>query len=274
MTRKRKLSALFILAFLPAVVSAQFVAFAVVGYGFGYNKYHSDELGVFFDTYNAFHGSNLSKPFENKIGMSHGQYWQVGAGIGGEAVQMVVTVEVIKTKTKAIEARFADGTGRDIWMSYRTSNSSVGIRFGDPNKFRVWGQFDMDIGIQVIDINSEYVFKDGSKSFGTDHTLNGRFTNFDFALGLGAEIGVKIVGPLHAVASFHWVAPNSKKSREYHQFTDLQDWNLYQQNFLPRDMDTYINDPTNGSGNSIHYDFRGTRFTVGLQLALGSYGNN
>lgn len=268
---------IFSLCFLvtPLFAFSQFSAFLIGGYGMGFSHYQSTELGVFFDSYNAYQkstGANLTQEFKNDIPTSRGTYWQIGGAIGGPACQAVLTVEVIKTQTKAMSARFDNTYGRDVWCNYRTSNSTVGIRFGNPAKFPVWGQFDMDMGVQMVTINSEYVYSDGSKSIGLDHDLNGRFSNFGFAIGLGAELGVKIYGPVHFVASAHWLPNLNKQHPEYHEFEDLSDWNALRSDYIPRDMNEYVNNPTNSTGNSISNDFRGLRFTAGLQLTLGNYG--
>lgn len=255
---------------LPMIGKAQLGFVGYAEYGYSMFKYKSDELSVFLSSYNSYY--NLAKPFELKLGAAKGTYLKFGIGIGGN-VKGVMDFTIYKAKTNPLEARFADGTGRDIWVEHRCSNTDIGVRFGGTKEVPLWVQIDMDIAIQVTSIYSAYVYADGSRSLGIEKNLNGVYSDFVGVGGLGLTAGCRIYGPLGISISANYMFNLMRGTPEYHQYSDLNDVKpLMQPDYLPRDMGTYINDPYNGTGNSISNDFRGWKFTGGLVLSIGDWG--
>lgn len=266
---KKYFCSLLIFVALPVISNAQLEAVAYMEYGYSLFPYKSDELGIFLNSYNAYH--NPAKPFESKIGMAKGDYFKFGIGFGS-GVKAILDLTIYKSKTKPLEARFANGTGRDIWVEHRTSNADIGIRFGGTKEVPAYVQIDMDLGILVTSIYSAYVYADGSRSLGIEKDLNGVYSNFVGVGGLGLTGGLRIYGPLGVSVSANYMFNLMRGRPEYHQYSDLNDVKpLSQPDYLPEDMNMYISDPYNASGNSISNDFRGWKFTAGLVLSIGDW---
>jgi hypothetical protein len=261
-------SVLLLAGFSP-VAKADLEPVMFVEFGYNFMKYKSDELGVFLNAYNS--ANNPDQPFGMKTGLARCPYLKVGVGIGGN-VKCILDFAIYTAVTNPMEARFADGSGRDVWMEHRLSNTNVGIRFGGSKESPAWAQLNMNIGLQTTSIYTAFVFPDGSRSLGVDHTLNGVYSNFVFAGGLGMSAGCRLIGPLGLTITINRVWNFERKNPQYHQFTDNNDVKpSSQQQFLPRDMALYVSEPWN-SDNSISNDFRGWQFTGGLILSIGDWG--
>ena len=269
-TFRRIVCSLLLLTGACGVAKAELEPIVYMEFGYGFMKYKTDELPVFLTTYNA--ANNPAQPFTMKLGMARGAYVKFGAGIGGE-VRCVLDITIYKTKTSPLEARFANGSGRDIWVEHRLSNSVVGIRFGGTKEVPVWAQLNINLGIQHSTIYSAYVFPDGSRSLGLEHTLNGAYTDFALCGGFGLSLGCRIAGPLGVSVTLNRIGNFERKKPEHHQYSDDNDVKpLSDPNFLPRDMGLYVTEPWNSTENSISNDFRGWQFTGGLVLSLGDWG--
>ncbi len=266
----KKLSGFILLFLFPGLLAAQFKAFGFVEYGYSLCRYKGSELPVFLESYNAYYQPlGLTTPFPTKLSIARGDYFKFGAGFGGD-VQAVLDFAIYKNETHPIEARFADGSGRNIWMGLRNSNTTIGIRFGGVGDVPLWMQIDMALCIQHTTIHSEYVFADGSRSMGMDHWLNGSFNDFTLAGGGGLTAGCRIIGPLNISAHANYIFNFGRATPEYHTYDDSQDFKIDIPSYLPRDMEKYISDPFNGIENSISNDVQGWRFTVALQLVFGN----
>lgn len=258
-------------AVLPVCLHAQDAGGIVyVQYGYCMMGYKSDELPVFLKSYNDYYSSILSEPFEMKMGLAKGDYLKVGVGFGGIA-QATIDLTIYKTKTNPLEARFADGSGRDIWAEHRLSVSDIGIRYGGTKKVPVFAQLDFDIGIQVDYLYSAYVYPDGTRSIGLDKDLNGVYDNFVLAGGTGFTVGYRL-GPVAVEVSGNYISNFERKHPENHQYEDLNDVKPdLTPDYIPRSMEMYITDPTAIIENSISDDFRGWKFTFGLTAVLGHW---
>lgn len=265
---KKKINWLLLAILLPVMVPAQLSFFGYAEYGYSFCNYKSEELNVFLDTYNNYQqaAGGFTKGFDKKMGLAKGDYLKFGLGMG-DRVQMVLDFAIMKNKTNPMEARFSDGSGRDIQVEHRNSNTNVGIRFGGTDEIRVWGQFNMNICIQRTTIHSIYVFPDGSRSFGAEHSLNGSYDDNILTGGPGFTLGYKIFGPVHIYAQADYMFNGGRKTPQYHQYEDLNEFKDVN-TFLPRDMNEYVSNPTNGTGNSISNDMRGWRFAAGIQVQL------
>lgn len=234
-------------------------------------KYKSDELQVFLAEYNRYQNT-VTTPFKMKIGAATGTYYKFGVGMGDNRVQMVVDLAISNVKTNPLEARFGDGSGRDIWVEHRNSNSVVGVRFGGSKQYPAFVQFNMNLGVQQTYVYSAYVYPDGSRSLGLEKTLNGVYGDFSMAGGLGLGAGYRIIGPLAFYVSADYLWNGGKKNPQYHQYIDLNDVKpTMTQDYLPRNMDMYVNDPYNSIDNSISNDFRGWKFACGLSFIIGNW---
>ncbi|HTF05337.1 MAG TPA: hypothetical protein VK826_15010 [Bacteroidia bacterium] len=260
---------------LAVLISASFAANAqltFVGYaeyGYSFFKYKSDELQVFLTDYNETYA--LATPFPMKMGAARGPYYKIGVGIGDSKVMMVLDLAIYEVKTNPIEARFPNGTGRDLWVEHRNSNTNIGIRFGGSKQYPAWIQFDMCVSVQTTSIYLAYVYADGSRSLGNDKTLNGVYSNFAGLLGLGLTAGYRIIGPLGFNVSANYMFSLVQKP-EYHQYTDLNNVKPEMTpDYIPRDNAMYTTDPFNGTENSISNDMRGWKFNAGLILMIGNW---
>lgn len=269
-TKKVLLSVLFLVSTVT-VAQAQFVAMGYVEYGYSVLKFKSEELGVFLNSYNNYQ-PGLTQPFGLKIGAARGDYFKFGVGVGGENTKMIMDFTIYKVKTNALEARFADGSGRDIWAEQRSSLFNIGVRFGGSREVPVWIQLDMLMGIQVSSIYSAYVYPDGSRSLGIEKDLNGVYSSFVFSGGGGITAGCRIIGPLGVSVSLNYLGNGSMRRPDYHQYWDGNDVKENQPDYLPRDMAMYVSDPNNSIENSISNDFRGWKFTAGLTMSIGDWG--
>lgn len=267
---KKLICAFVILFLLPKAGHSQLEFIGYVEYGYSVFKYKSDELPVFLATYNSYH--NPAKPFEMKLGPATGSYFKFGVGMGANC-KMILDFTIYEVKTNPLEARFADGSGRDIWAEHRCSNTDIGIRFGGTKEVRPWIQFDMNIAIQTTSLYLAYVYADGSRSLGNEKTLNGVYSDFVGAGGIGVTGGYRIFGPLGVSVSAGYMFNLMRRTPEYHQYVDLNNVKATgTPDYLPRDFATYIASPYSGSDNSISNDFRGWKFTAGLVMSIGNWG--
>lgn len=255
--------------FLPVLMTAQITFLGYAEYGYSLWNYKSEEIGVFFNAYNTYQQSaGLTKGF-GKLGPAKGDYLKFGLGFGGENTQMIIDFGILKAKTEPVEARFSDNSGRDIVVEQRNSNTNIGVRFGGSKEIPVWAQLNLNLGIQATTIHSIYVFPDGSRSFGADHSLNGSYDNFIITGGPGVTLGCRIIGPVNLCVTADYFFNGGRKQPEYHQFEDLNEFKGTNE-FLPRDMNEYVNNPWNMTGNSISNDMRGFRFAFGIQVKFSS----
>lgn len=264
MSKAKNILLIFVLSFsVLGSVRAQLSAIGYLEFGYSIHKYKSDELQDFLSSYNAV--NNPASPFKMKIGAAKGTYLKFGLGIGG-VTKMVLDFTIYKGESNPLEARFANGSGRDIWFSVRNSNTNVGIRFGGTEDIPVWLQLNMNIGIQYITLNSAFVFPDGSRSLGYDHGLNGCYTDFNMVGAFGVAGGFRIVGPLAVTAAMDYFGRglDYRKHPEYHIYSNNND--IGGSDYFPRNV-------TNGAGsldNSLSNDFRGFQFTFGVVCLLSS----
>lgn len=266
---KRYVFSFLILFVLPQVSKAQLEFIAYVEYGYSALKYKSDELPIFLTTYNEYH--NVSEPFKMKLGMATGPYFKIGVGMGANC-KVILDYSLYQAKTNPVEARFSDGSGRDVWAEHRCANGDVGIRFGGTKEVKPWVQFDMNIAIQTSFIYSAYVYADGSRSLGTEKDLNGVYSSFVGAGGIGVTGGYMLFGPLGVSVSAGYMFNFSRRTPQYHQYTDLNNVKgSMQPDYLPESMSMYITDPYSGSDNSISNDFRGWKLNAGLTLSIGNW---
>ncbi len=263
---KNKLFILLLLLSVSYSASAQLEFLFSGEAGVAGSTVKTNELPVFLTSYNSVN-SGLTQQFVMKQGMAKGNYYHFIAGIGEKQCMMTLGLGRYLVTTNPNEARYADGTGRNISTEIRDASTEVGVRF-QKDKFVAGVQFV--ISIRTVSIYSEYVFADGSKSLGFDHTLNGVYDNSAFGPGLGFNFGYRLFPCVYLVAKADYIFRTAKKHPEYHQFDDLQDFRSGQ-NYLPRDLNMYINDPYNGIGNSISHDIRGLRFGIGLQICLATF---
>jgi hypothetical protein len=263
----KKLILLCSVIVMSTAMNAQIFGSAYIEYGYGFFKYKSDQLLVFTDSYNSVNAP--AKPFGNKVGTAKGDFIKFGFGFG-EQVGMMIDFAIYKMESNPMSARFADGSGRDIWYQVRNSNTTVGIKFGGTREFPLWGQFNMNIAIQDVSLLTAYVFPDGSRSLGRDHALNGVYSDFNLIGGLGFSAGCKILGPLAVTASIDYTGRgiDSKSHPEYHEYSDNNDVGN-SLGYIPRDVAAY-NSGSYATENSIHNDFRGWNFTFGAVFILTS----
>lgn len=260
---------LFLLLFL---LSTSFTANAQLAFmcsfegGFGGSTVKTNELPVFLASYNT-ENTGLTRSFEMKQGLATGKYFHFMIGMGGDITKMTLGFGRYLVTTSANEARYADGSGRDIRTEIKDASTEIGIRT-DIKKLTVG--FNMVISLRTVSIYSEYIFADGSKSMGFDHSLNGVYDNFNFGPGLGLNIGYRVLPYVYIVAKADYIFAVGKSHPEYHTFDDLQDFRTLMPDYLPRDVAEYSVNPFNGINNSISNDIHGLRFGVGIQICLSN----
>ncbi|MDQ3111094.1 MAG: hypothetical protein M3R17_14470, partial [Bacteroidota bacterium] len=204
-----------------------------------------------------------TQPFKLKTGIATGRYFGFTFGMGGPECKMTLIIDRYLMKSGHNEARFANGQGRDMWTEIKETSSEVGVQF---NKGKITAGFEFVLSLRYVSIYSQYIFPDGSTSFGSDHTLNGVFEDLTFGPGLGINVGYKILPFLAFTVKSDYIFRVAKKHPEYHQYSDLQ---LFKDiDYLPRDFSNYNN--YSGSGNSISNDVSGLRFSFGIQFLLES----
>ncbi len=263
---KKNLFLLLLLLTVSATSRAQLGFLFSAEAGLAGSTVKTEELPVFLTSYNNVN-SGLTQQFGMKQGMAKGNYYHFMLGIGGKECMMTLGLGRYLITTNPNEARYADGTGRNISTEIRDASTEVGIRF---QKKKFVAGFQFVISIRTVSIYSEYVFADGSKSLGFDHTLNGVYDNFSFGPGFGINLGYKLLPCIYLVAKADYIFRTGKAHPEYRQYDDLQDFRQ-EQNYLPRDLNMYVTDPYNGTGNSISNDIRGLRFGIGLQFLLSTF---
>jgi hypothetical protein len=125
----------------------------------------------------------------------------------------------------------------------------------------LWIQGNINIAIQTVTIKSGFVFPDGSRSLGPDHSLNGCYSAFALTGGFGVGAGCRIWGPFGISFTADRVSRGLDTGRtpEYYQYDDNND--IGTSGYIPRDLG---NSSATASDNSISNDFRGWRFTAGL----------
>jgi len=264
----KKATLLFILlAFSSFEMKAQLmVAFTAEG-GYAGSTVKTAQLPLFLETYNNYNSAGMTKAFGMKTGMASGKYMAFGMGIGGEKCKCIVTFGKYLTTTPHLEARFAAGDGRDVWMELKDASTSTDVRF-DVGRFTTGFEFDMLI--RTVSIYSEYVFPDGSTSFGSEHVLNGVYTSNRLQVGTGAHIGFKIIKGVYLIGKAEYIFETDKKHPEYHQYEDLNSFRGMSQDYLPFNMTEYYDNPSNSTGNSIFNDVHGLRFNFGIQIMLSN----
>jgi hypothetical protein len=262
--KKEKLI-LFLLLISITSLKAQLAIVGSVEGGFAGTTLKTDELPIFINSYNTYNSNGLTTPFKLDVGMATGRYFHIMAGIGGDITKATVGFGQYLVRTPFNEARFSNGEGRDISVEVKDASTETGINFG-VGRFTAGFQFDMIL--RTVSIYSEYIFPDGSRSLCLDHTLNGIFTSNRLQVGTGVNIGFRIIKHVFIVAKCDYVFQTDKSHPEYHQYQDLQQFKTFTPDYLPRDMNDYVNNPFNSVENSISNDIRGLRFGFGIQVSL------
>ncbi len=253
---------------LPLCMNAQMGAIAYLEYGYAISPYKSKELEAFKASYNSFY--NPEHPFDMKTKPAKGTYMKFGIGVGDvSGLKMNMDFCIYNLESAPMEARYADGHGRDVWYEIRNSNTNVGMRFGGGDEMPFWGQVNINIGIQWVTMKSGFVHIDGSRNLTPTHSLNGTFDSFTLMGGFGVGVGCKIWGPFALTFTADRVSRgiDSRKHPEYFQYSDNND--IGTSNYMPRDVESFINGATE-SENSISNDLRGWRFTGGLVFMLST----
>jgi hypothetical protein len=263
MKKIKLLSILLVVASFQLKAQLSFCGFVDAGYAGSAIK--TDEFPIFLNSYNNYQ-TGLSQKFDVKPGMAHGKYINFGIGIGGKA-KFTIAFGRYLVQTPHMEARYTNGEGRDLWVELKDASTETGMRF-DLGRFTTGFQFDMEL--RTVSVYSQYVFPDDSRSFGFDHTLNGVFSNNRLQVGVGANIGFRVLPHLYLVAKCDYIFQTDKSHPEYHQYEDLQDFKTFTPDYLPRDMAEYINNPFNSTENSISNDVRGLRFGFGIQFMFAT----
>ncbi len=265
---------LFALCMFGGTAKAEFEPIIFIEAGYASLKYKTDELPVFLKSYNSYQ-TTLTQQFGLKLPAARGPYLKVGIGVGATC-KMILDFTIYNAKSQPLSARFGDGTGRDIWVEHRLSNTNIGIRFGGTKEIPVWAQFNMNLAVQNSSLYFAYVYPDGSLSLGTERTLSGIYSNFNLAGGFGVAAGIRLLGPIGLAIGVDRIGVfERKKSIEYHKYSDLNNVKPdMQPDYIPRDMATYVSDPFNSIENSIGNDFRGWKFTAGITLSLGDWEAN
>lgn len=258
---------LFLLALSSFEMKAQLVLAFHADAGYAGSTIKTDELPIFLASYNSYNSAGLTKAYALKPGMASGKYFDFGFGLGGEKCKMFVNFGQYLVRTPHLEARFNTGEGRDIWVELHDASTATEIRF-DVGRFTTG--FQLDMIIRNISIYSQYVFPDDSRSFGAEHALNGVYTSNRLQLGAGLSLGFRLVKGVYLIGKMDYVFQTDKSHPEYHQYEDLQDFRGMTQDYLPRDLAEYYNNPPNSTGNSISNDIRGLRFNFGLQIMLST----
>jgi hypothetical protein len=256
----RKSGFLFLLLILTAKLSVAqilIVPYIEVGYGMGSTK--SKEVGIFLEAYNNYYASQgLTAPFDPDMGLAGGRFYHIGVAAGGEEFKAYMGMGQYKLTTRANEARFSNGVGRDIKVELKDFDCDVGFR-AEKGPIVFGGQ--VDIILRNTSIYSWYVFKDGSKSLGGDHSLNGIYSDFNLGAGIGLTAGIKIA-VVYVLFKADYIGQIDQKSHpEYHQFHDFE---YFTDNYIPREIggSTY-------SDNAISNDIKGWRFGISLEILLG-----
>ncbi len=266
---KKYICSLVIICLLPLAGKSQLAFIGYAEYGYSFFKYKSNELQVFLKDYNETYPT-LTTPFKMKMGVAKGSYYKFGVGMGSN-VMAILDLAIYEVTSNPLEARFADGSGRDIWTEHRNSNSVVGIRVGGTKEKPFFFQFDLDVSIQQTYIYSAYVYPDGSRSLGNEKLLNGVYGDFVGMGGLGMTAGYRIIGPLAFNVSVNYMFNMMRGTPQYHQYTDLNDVKPdMAPDYLPRDLDRYYTDPYT-TENSISNDWRGWKFNFGLVAMIGNW---
>lgn len=262
----KKIIPFSLLLFTASIANAQLFFLASAEGGYAGSTVKTDELPIFLNTYNTANASGLSKPFEMNSGMASGRYFHFMLGMGG-AAKVTLGFGQYLVHTPHNEARFTAGDGRDVWVEIKDASTETGFRF-DKGRFTCGFQFD--ILIRTVSIYSQYVFQDGSRSFAAEHQLNGVFSDNRLGVGTGANIGFRLFRYVYLVAKCDYVFHTDKSHPEYHDFMDLNYFKSTTPDYLPRDMTEYVNNPWNGSGNSISNDIHGLRFGFGIQVLFST----
>lgn len=254
------------------LVALPFVTFAQLGFmvsaegGFAGSTVKSDELPVFINTYNSyFANAGLTTPFGLKQGLAKGEYAHFLFGIGGEKCKATIGFGKYLVRTPHNSAKFSTGEERDIWTELKDATTEVGVRF-DLGKLTIGTQMDMII--RTVSVYSQFIYPDGTASFGNEHVLNGVFSNNRLQVGLGGNLGYRILPHIYLVAKCDYVFQTDKSHPEYHELQDLQ--NFKDVGYLPRDYSTYLSSPYSEVENSISNDIRGLRFGFGIQIMFSS----
>ena len=264
----RKIQLLLFPIFLCATLSAQSMIsfFGEVGYNAGFM--HSKQLPIFYNGYNTyFQNSGLSKKFDTgkAIGMMNGEFYDFGIGIGTDS-KFIIGLQGFLLKSKPNQVRFTVNDGRDISVGMRMTNVEIGYRISSSDK--LFFQLHANLGFGTYSVYSAYVCPDGSKSFGSEHVMNGIYSDFTGEAGGGFEFGFKLLPCTYLV--FHcdyYKSLVSKKNGQYHDFQDLYlTKSNITENYLPVDYSAYLNQSLQGSENSIYNDIKGFKLSVGLQF--------
>ncbi len=240
-----------LLAVFPFCLNAQLGFMFSVEAGFAGSTIKSAQIPAFLAYYNGTNGSQgLSQPFKEKNGMATGKYFGFTVGMGGPECKGTLIIDRYIMNTAKNEARFTDGSGRNIWTEIKETSSEVGVNFYQ-GKF-VAG-FEMVIALRYVSVYSEFVFPDGSTSMGNDHSLNGVYQDLTFGPGLGINVGYKVLPFLVVAAKSDMIFRATKQHPEYHQFSDLQNFKTDEN--LP---------------GGVNDDVWGLRFGIGLTFLLSS----
>ncbi len=262
----RKFRNLIILvAFLPFQIKAQLAFSFSADAGYAGSTVKSAELPIFLASYNGYNGSTMSTPFKMEQSAARGKYVNFAVGIGSSKGKFFLGFGRYLVRTPANEAKFNSGEARGISVELKDASTEMGYRF---DAGRLTGGLQMDLILRTVSIYSEYVFPDGSRSLSADHMLNGVYTNFRLQIGLGANLGYKILPHLYVIGKCDYVFQTDKSHPEYHDFQDLQMFRDV--DYLPRDMAGYVANSWNSVGNSISNDIHGLRFGIGLQFMISN----
>ncbi|MEO1449296.1 MAG: hypothetical protein AAFV07_07180 [Bacteroidota bacterium] len=230
------------------------------------------DLNDFYRGYNAYFSGVIPTPFDTlePMALSHpafggGMRMEMGEGPVGFAIGFYVT---FGRKEIRQEAEFQNGlkTRTDLKVGDLNAVYDLGIHI----KHTLFIQVHMAGRFRENELALGYVYQDGSYSLGDEYDILGVYTASTTTLDLGGSIGLKL-GPLYIPVSISF--PTNAFSDD--GLLSLLDFDKRQARWtdLPRDFDTWVNDPANidlDNGFVRAESFRSVRINIGAEFTFGS----
>ncbi|MEM6262927.1 MAG: hypothetical protein AAGI38_10500 [Bacteroidota bacterium] len=228
------------------------------------------DINDFFQSYNAYYGSNLETPFSimraadfthNNVGMGI----RMGTGRNfGFASGLGMTYGRIRNQNVSV---FRNGIGTETELTTRdwTLTFDMGVRIKSILFLQVHmaGRFRKNI------LEMGYRYQDGSYSLGDEYDILGIYEAPTTTLDLGASAALRI-WKLYIPISISWPT-NFASDENLLTVTDFEKRQIRWTD-LPRDFETWADDPANldlDNGFVRANSFRSPRVTIGVELIIG-----
>ncbi|MCB0637955.1 MAG: hypothetical protein KDC54_15105 [Lewinella sp.] len=238
--------------------------------GYEYSEFTGSDFNDFVRNYNAYYGGNMKSPMDT-LALTASSHPEMGIGVryySGENFGFSTSLILNYGQRKfGTESTFANDivTAADFRVRDWTAQIDLGIHI--KKVLFLHGHLAGRFRRSVLDLG--YYYQDGSYSLGNEYDILGVYQANTTTLDVGGGLGLKL-GPVFIPVSISF--PTNAFSDD--GLLTLMDFDKRQirWNDLPRDFETWVNDPASldlDEGFVRAQSFRTWRINIGIELLIG-----